>query len=123
MDCSIDLFDGVTNIDFKGLALVEELKAEVPVFKLREPSPEEWNKRAREQNTKIFIQLHKRQPKDYNEVLVWINGDNDNFLKLNEVSSELRKKANNYLGYQLEDATNEEDREAILIALKVLTKE
>jgi hypothetical protein len=78
MVCSIELFDGVTNIDFKGLAFVEELKAEVPVFKLREPSPEEWNKRAREQNTKIFIQLHKRQPKDYNEVLAWINGNKEN---------------------------------------------
>jgi hypothetical protein len=58
------------NVDFSGQTHFEG--AELPVFTIKEPSVEEWNRKAREANTKMFIRIMGRQPKDYNEVLAWI---------------------------------------------------
>jgi hypothetical protein len=45
---------------------------EVPVFTIVEPSVEEWNRKARVQNTKLFVEIHERQPENYDEVLCWV---------------------------------------------------
>lgn len=34
---------------------------------------DKWNSKAKEQNTNAFIKAFNRQPKDYNEVLEWVN--------------------------------------------------
>jgi hypothetical protein len=73
-DSVLELFDGVRNVEFKGLLSVG---AEPPVFTLKEPTKEEWNHKAQIQNTKMFVLIYNRQPKDYNEVLVWIDLKNE----------------------------------------------
>lgn len=60
------------NIEFKEVVFNEDLKSDVEVFQLKEPSHDEWNKKARKQNIKMFIEINNRIPKDYNEVLTWI---------------------------------------------------
>jgi hypothetical protein len=73
----LEVFDGANNIEFKEFTYIKEVSAELPVFKIKEPTIEEWNKRARKQNTKMFIQINKKLPKDYQEVLNWIYGENN----------------------------------------------
>jgi hypothetical protein len=70
----MEVFDGAKNVDFEEYAYCEEIQFGVPVFKMKEPSVEEWNRRSRIQNTKMFIQINNRLPKDYQEVLTWIYG-------------------------------------------------
>lgn len=65
-----------TNVDFMGYVHDEDLGQHFSCFKIKEATTEEWNKRAAEQNTKIFVQVHKRAPKDYNEVMEWTRGGN-----------------------------------------------
>jgi hypothetical protein len=74
MNDIIEVFDGVKNIEFKELTQLEDVKAEFPVFTLKEKEAEEWNKKARIQNTKMFSEVLNRQPKDYQEVLTWVYG-------------------------------------------------
>lgn len=62
----------VKNIEFTGYHFCKEAGRELPVFMLKEPSAEEWNERAKEQNTKMFVQIMKRQPKNYQEVSNWV---------------------------------------------------
>lgn len=66
------IFEGVKNVEFTGYHYCKETGSELPVFTLNEPSVEEWNRRAKIQNTKMFIQIMKRQPKNYQEVLDWV---------------------------------------------------
>ncbi|WP_217270036.1 hypothetical protein [Neobacillus endophyticus] len=72
MSNAIDMFDQVKNVEFMVITYNEEIQAEIPSFKLKEPSTEEWNKKARIQNTKMFIQINKKMPQTYQEVLAWI---------------------------------------------------
>jgi hypothetical protein len=70
----LELFDGVKNVEFTEFTYCEEVGANLPVFTLTEPSAEEWNRRARIQNTKMFVEILGRKPKDYQEVLTWVRG-------------------------------------------------
>lgn len=73
----MEIFDGIKNVEFQKLTYCKEVGTELPVFKIKEPTVEEWNKKARTQNTKMYIQINKRIPKDYQEVLTWINAGNE----------------------------------------------
>jgi hypothetical protein len=68
----LGLFDRVKNVKFTEFTYCKEVDADLPVFTLTEPTAEEWNKRARKQNTKMFIEIHNRHPEDYDEVLSWV---------------------------------------------------
>jgi hypothetical protein len=74
MDKVIELFDGIKNVEFTEFTYCEEVKAELPVFTLTDIPAGEWNIRARIQNTKMFVEILGRQPKDYQEVLTWVRG-------------------------------------------------
>lgn len=60
MNEGLERFAGATNLKFKKFTYQEEINAELPVFELKEPSIEEWNKKARIQNTKAFMKILKR---------------------------------------------------------------
>jgi hypothetical protein len=66
------LFDGVKNMEFTEFQYVEEVEAELPVFTLTDIPVDEWNRRARINNTKMFVQIHERLPVNYEEVLTWV---------------------------------------------------
>jgi hypothetical protein len=72
MDKVIEMFNGVKNVEFSGHSYSEEFKANLPVFTLKEPPAEEWNRRAEKINTEAFIEKFNRRPKDYEEVLKWV---------------------------------------------------
>lgn len=59
------------NIEALNPIYVREVDRKIPAFRITEPSPEQWNRKAREQNIRMFIEVHKRQPVDYEEVLTW----------------------------------------------------
>lgn len=65
-------FEKVSNIEFTGYQYIEDVDRELPCYTLHEPSTEEWNRRAKIQNTKMFVQKFNRKPKDYEEVMVWL---------------------------------------------------
>lgn len=67
-----DLFKGIKNVEFTGTMYSKGVGAELPVFTLNEPTMEEWNEKARIQNTKSFIKIHNRQPDNYEEVLEYL---------------------------------------------------
>lgn len=71
---NVDLinFYGAKNVEFEEFKYVEEVGEELPVFTLTEPSAEEWSRSAGIQNTKMFISIHNREPKDLDEVYDWI---------------------------------------------------
>jgi len=69
----LELFDGAKNVEFKEFTYVKEVQAEIPVFTLTDIPVEDWNRRARIQNTKTFVEITGRLPVDYKEVLNWIN--------------------------------------------------
>ncbi|KGP59365.1 hypothetical protein NP92_14515 [Anoxybacillus gonensis] len=69
---SENFLKGVKNVEFTGHLYCKETGRELPVFTLNEPSVEEWNRRAKIQNTKMFVQIMKRQPENYQEVLNWV---------------------------------------------------
>jgi bifunctional DNA-binding transcriptional regulator/antitoxin component of YhaV-PrlF toxin-antitoxin module len=84
----------------------------------------------------IYIKIDNagrfRIPMEFRKAYGWEPGtrieltNHEDGLLLNKgaiVSERMKEKAIKYLKFQFEDATNEEDREAILIALKVITKE
>jgi hypothetical protein len=73
----IEVFDGIKNVEFKEFKYLEEAGTDLPVFILKLETADEWNKKARIQNTKMYIQITKRIPKDYHEVLTWIYGRNE----------------------------------------------
>lgn len=64
---------------------------------------DKWNSKAKEQNTKEFIKAFNRQPKDYNEVLEWVNELIENAKKQDykEVSLILIKVANGQEVYKI----------------------
>jgi hypothetical protein len=68
----MDLFKGVKNVEFTGHEYSKEVKATLPVFTLKEPPAEEWDRRAKKINTEAFIEKFNRQPKDYEEFLIWV---------------------------------------------------
>lgn len=70
---TVEVFDTVKNVEFTNFVEDKDL----PIFKIKEKSVEDWNKRARVQNIKMFVLIHKRQPKNYQEVLVWIYSDKE----------------------------------------------
>jgi hypothetical protein len=72
MDKVIELFDGLKNVEFTEFQYIEEVGAELPVFTLTDIPADEWNRRARINNTKMFVQIHERQPVNYIEVLAWV---------------------------------------------------
>lgn len=69
----IEVFDEAKNVDFLEFTNCEGLGAELPVFSLKEPTTAEWNRKAKIQNTKMFIRIMKRNPRSYQEVLEWIH--------------------------------------------------
>lgn len=66
------MLNGIKNVNYVGNVFVEEISQELPLFILEDIPAEEWNRRARIQNTKMFIQEHKRLPFDYEEVKAWV---------------------------------------------------
>jgi hypothetical protein len=68
----LELFKGVKNVEFTEFQYCEEVKAELPVFTLTDIPADEWNRRARINNTKMFVQIHERLPVNYEEVLTWV---------------------------------------------------
>jgi hypothetical protein len=68
-----EVFNVVENVEFNGYEFSKSVGAKLPVFTLKEPTVEEWNRKAKIQNTKMFVQILKRQPKNYQEVLTWIH--------------------------------------------------
>ena len=64
---------------------------------------DKWNSKAKEQNTKEIIKAFNRQPKDYNEVLEWVNELIENAKKQDykEVSLTLIKVANGQEVYKI----------------------
>lgn len=73
MPNAVEMLMQCNNVDFEGYAYCEQLEREMQVFVLNEPSVEEWNAKAEKQNTKMFIQIKKRVPKDYEEVNAWVH--------------------------------------------------
>lgn len=67
-----ELFYGIKNVEFEGFTYCEEVGAELPVFELTDISAEEWNRQAKISNTKAFIEVHGRQPVNYDEALSWV---------------------------------------------------
>ncbi|RHW31494.1 hypothetical protein D1B31_22060 [Neobacillus notoginsengisoli] len=61
------------NVDFEGYAYFEEQEAVLPVFTLMDIPADEWNRRARINNTEAFIREHRRMPDTYEEVRSWID--------------------------------------------------
>ena len=68
----LELFDGIKNVEFVKFV---DPAAVIPVFRIVEPTPLQWNEKARIQNTKMFIEITGKQPKDYDEVKCWIEGN------------------------------------------------
>jgi len=64
-------FFGIKNVEYMGDTYFEEVGAELPVFKLVDIPAEEWNVKALKLNTKTFIEIFNRQPKDDEEVMRW----------------------------------------------------
>lgn len=62
------LIDGVKNIDLinSNVAILEDYDME------------RWNALAEKQNTKMFIQMVGRQPRDYEEVRKWVKSSSTN---------------------------------------------
>jgi hypothetical protein len=73
----LEVFDGANNIEFKDFTYIKEVGADLVTFTLKEEPAEEWNRKAKIQNTKMFVEIIGRQPKDYQEVLSWIYGENE----------------------------------------------
>ncbi|WP_391119402.1 hypothetical protein [Psychrobacillus sp. L3] len=70
---TLELFDGVKNVEFTELAYCEGENAELLVFTLKEETTEAWNAKARKLNTKTFIEAFGNSPENYDEVLSWIH--------------------------------------------------
>jgi hypothetical protein len=68
----VEVFDSAKNVEFKKLAYYEKLDAELATFTLADIPTKEWNRRAERTNTKMFVEVHNRQPKNYDEVLSWV---------------------------------------------------
>lgn len=68
----IDLFQNAKNVEFTGTKFLEEVGAELPVFTLTDIPVDRWNEIAKECNTKSFVTVFGKQPKDYEEVLDWV---------------------------------------------------
>jgi hypothetical protein len=81
MDNVLELFDGLKNVEFTEFQYCEEVKTELPVFTLTDIPADEWNSRARINNTIMFVRIRKRIPKDYDEVLAWVYS----FLDIEEI--------------------------------------
>lgn len=62
----------VNNVESKGMQTIEELGGMVPILKLTEEPARVWNEKAKKINTRTFISIHRREPKNYDEVLEWI---------------------------------------------------
>lgn len=73
MNIELINFYGAQNVEFEEFMFCEGQSEEVPSFTLTEPTADEWNTKARRQNTKMFVEVLKRQPKNYEEVLIWAN--------------------------------------------------
>lgn len=71
MKSSVELLSTCKNVVPFGVTEVAD-GLELPTLSLVEPSVEEWNRKAEIQNTKMFIQLQRRIPNNYGEVLKWI---------------------------------------------------
>jgi hypothetical protein len=86
----LEIFDKVKNVEFTTYTECEGLEKELPVFTLNEAFAEEWNKRARINNTKMFVRIYERQPENYQEVLTWvyslIEDKKENHIAGNEVA-------------------------------------
>lgn len=61
------------NVNLKEVRHMEEYGGFVEIYTIEEPSATVWNAKAEKINTKTFIKAHGREPKNYNEVLNWIN--------------------------------------------------
>ncbi|KSU86555.1 hypothetical protein AS180_17860 [Priestia veravalensis] len=68
----MNMFEGARNVEFTGLQYCEEIGERLPVFELTDIPADERNRRAKIQNTKVFIEKHGKEPKDYDEVLAWV---------------------------------------------------
>lgn len=75
MVMSNGLLSGIKNVEFDGYEFVEEAGSEFPLFMLNETTVEEWNVKAYKANTKMFIHITGRQPKDYTEVRAWMDSN------------------------------------------------
>jgi hypothetical protein len=85
MNGELEIFDVVKNVEFKEFACLEESGTELSVLTLLEPSADEWNRKARIQNTKMFTLNHEREPVNYSEVLVWIYPDKEKVISLGTI--------------------------------------
>lgn len=65
------LLSKAKNVEFLGVKNIEEVGADLSTFILIEPTPSEWNFKAKKKNTLLFVEIHERQPKNYEEVLQW----------------------------------------------------
>ncbi|MCM3165098.1 hypothetical protein [Metabacillus litoralis] len=88
MNDVLEVMDSAVNVEFKEFTYFKEEDVELATFKIIEPSAEDWNKRARKQNIKMYIEINKRIPKDYQEVLTWIYSSEkeENHLAGNEMA-------------------------------------
>lgn len=74
----LELFDTVKNVYFKDLIENDGLVQGTILFALLEPNKDDWNAKAKKQNTKMFIEIHGRQPNGYEEVREWIKRNKEN---------------------------------------------
>jgi hypothetical protein len=72
MDNVLEIFDGLKNVEFTEFQYCEEVRAELPVFTLTDIPVDDWNREAKVNNTKAFIEKFNRVPLDYDEVLTWV---------------------------------------------------
>lgn len=72
MNLDLINFYGAQNVEFEEFTSLESVSNEVALFTLTEPTMDEWNSKARKQNTKMFIEINSRQPVNYEEVLTWV---------------------------------------------------
>lgn len=64
------LFKGVNNIVFNGEMEFDGITLQT--VRLQDLSVDRWNSFAEKQNTKMFIELVGRQPRNYEEVRNWV---------------------------------------------------
>lgn len=72
MENPIELFEKAKNVSFEGYKYCDEVKRELPVYKIRDIPEDEWNRKAKISNTKAFVETFGRDPKDYEEALSWV---------------------------------------------------
>lgn len=64
------LFEGVKNVECNGNMKVDGVILQT--VRLQDLSVDRWNSLAEKQNTKMFIELVGRQPRNYEEVRNWV---------------------------------------------------